>query len=53
MASERQARTKFGKSGPRALCSQFYRSLGRLYIPREVDLAAKTRERIIIDIGPL
>ena len=31
------------KYGPRALCSQFYMSQGRLYVPREVDLADKTR----------
>ena len=31
------------KYGPRAPWSQFYMSLGRLYVPREVDLADKTR----------
>ena len=31
------------KYGPRALCSQFYMSQGMLYVPREVDLADKTR----------
>ena len=33
------------KYGPRAPWSQFYTSLGRLYVPREVDLADKRGER--------
>ena len=38
-----RTRTKSGKYGPRALWSEFYMSLGSLYVPREVDLADKTR----------
>ena len=43
MACWRRTRTKSGKYVPRALWSQFYMSQGRLYVPREVDLADKTR----------
>ena len=43
LACWRWTRTKSGKYGPRALWSQFYMSLGSLYVPREVDLADKTR----------
>ena len=43
LACWRRTRTKSGKYGPRALWSQFYMSLGSLYVPREVDLADKTR----------
>ena len=43
LACWRRARTKSGKYGPRVLWSQFYMSLGSLYVPREVDLADKTR----------
>ena len=43
MACWRRTRTKSGKYGPRELCSESYMSLGRLYVPREVDLADRTR----------
>ena len=43
MACWRRTRTKSGKYGPRELRSECYTSLGRLYVPREVDLADKTR----------
>ena len=43
LACWRRTRTKSGKYGPRALWSKFYMSLGSLYVPREVDLADKTR----------
>ena len=36
LACWRLTRTKSGKYGPRALWSQFYMSLGSLYVPRDV-----------------
>ena len=43
LASWRRTRTRSGKYSPRELCSESYTPLGRLYIPREVDLADRTR----------